>query len=142
MIRMSRLLILLPAMLAACATTERPAYKLYPGPERTSSELAEIRFGDHVCNAVIDGLAVNCGDYVSVLLEPGLHRVSLDATFPVSVMVNPDMWDTLTLAGDIDLAPGRTYLLIGDRTTGYGYEMWAWVEDADSGEVFTLEYPR
>jgi hypothetical protein len=34
-----------------------------------------------------------------------------------------------------NLVAGHTYIIQADRTTGYGYRMYLWIEDAETGEV-------
>ena len=59
-------------------------YKLYPGPERPSAELAKLRIGvaphclgvSGIVGAIeIDGLRVSVSDYESVEIAPGRHEI-------------------------------------------------------------------
>ncbi|MDX1516682.1 MAG: hypothetical protein R3288_07575 [Woeseiaceae bacterium] len=120
-------------VLAGCAGNSPHVYKLYPGAERPDAELATLELGDRVCRATVDGLQVNCLDYGSVKLAPGRHCIDFSADFAVSYLVNSDMRDSVSAAGCATLEAGRTYVLRGDRTTGRGYTMFAWIEDAETG---------
>lgn len=123
-------------LLSACGTLhETGVYKLYPGPERPDSELATLAFGDRVYTMEVDGLKVSSGDYSEVKLLPGEHRINWGATFGVSVMVNPAMFDRADAEQVVKLAAGHRYRVQADRTTGAGYRMFVWIEDAASGEV-------
>jgi hypothetical protein len=129
------MIVLLAAVLSACATGPEPVYKLYPGPVRAAEELTVLRFGDYVREVTIDGLHVDRSDYSVVELEPGLHQLGFSATFPVSVMVNSAMWDGAEALHEVDLQAGRTYEMSAARTTGHGYSMFLWLEDAATGQV-------
>lgn len=121
------------AVLAGCAGSSQHVYKLYPGVERPKTELATVTFGDRVCRAKIDDLLVNCLDYGSITVLPGRHCIEFDADFAVSYLVNPAMHDSAHAAACTTLEAGHTYIMRGDRTTGHGYQMFVWIEDADTG---------
>lgn len=128
------------AVLAGCAagSTETFAYKLYPGPIRPAAELAILRLGD--AQAVeIDGRPVAQGDWTEVHLLPGLHAVRWQTEFLVSVMVEPSGFATGGQEAAVQLEAGHVYVLRSDRTTGLGYRMYFWIEDADDGQVVAGE---
>lgn len=130
-----RLLAVALASLAGCASGPEHVYKLYPGPEQESGELATLSFGDNVWQATIDGLHVSRSDYSVIELEPGRHELEFSAMFHVSVLVNSSMRDGVGDSFTVDLEPGKRYVMKGDRTTGYGYSMYLWLEDAATGDV-------
>jgi hypothetical protein len=128
------------ACLGACAgAPPQPfAYKLYPGPVRPASELAVVRFGDAQYVA-FDGRPTSHADWTEVHLLPGTHRIDWQSEFGVSVMVEPSGWVTGGESVDAELAAGRTYVLRADRTTGYGYRLYFWIEDEATGGVVAGE---
>ena len=131
---------LLVAVLSGCAagSAETFAYKLYPGPQRPAAELAILKLGD--AQAVeIDGRPVSHADWTEVHLLPGTHAVRWQTEFLVSVMVEPSGFATGGREAEADLEAGRVYVLRSDRTTGPGYRMYFWIEDADGGHVVTGE---
>lgn len=124
--------------LAGCASNGDSAehvYKLYPGPGRPDAELAIVELRPPVHAIRIDGLRMAAHDYQSATLLPGEHRIAWEATFGVSVLVNPAMHDRAEFEKTVTLAAGRRYLIRADRTTGHGYRMFLWIEDAASREV-------
>jgi hypothetical protein len=102
---------------------------------KADEELATIEFGRRVYAVRIDGFEVSSADYGRVNLLPGNHQVSWDAEFGVSVLVNPSGWDTTEVDLTVNLLAGHAYTVNADRTTGPGYRMYLWMEDASSGEV-------
>jgi hypothetical protein len=131
-----------PAVLAlalsACATSNSHTYKLYPGPERPAAELATLDVSG-VDSVIIDGLEVRRWDYGTVLLLPGEHQLVSTETFGFSVLVEPAMLGTFESTLDVTLDAGKAYKVIGDRTTGHGYRIYFWVEEAQSGRVIAGE---
>jgi hypothetical protein len=110
-------------------------YKLYPGPELPDSDVATLVFGEGVYAVEIDGLKVSSSDYGEIKLTPGEHHIRWGATFLISVMVNASGFDRIETGNDANLVAGHTYTIHADRTTGYGYRMYLWVEDTETGEV-------
>lgn len=122
-------------MLVSCATTSSQVYKLYPGKIRPDSELVTLKFGDEVRELVIDGMKVRRSDYGERKIIPGRHEISWGAEFMVSVMVNASGWAETSTTKVVDLEAGHSYAINADRTTGHGYQMYVWIEDAETGEV-------
>jgi hypothetical protein len=122
-------------LLSACATTEpvRP-YKLYPGPERQLAELAVVQMGQAGA-AEFNGRPVSRRDWSEVHLLPGEHTVRWLTQFGASVMVEPSGFATGGAEIRVHLQAGETYRLMADRTTGYGYRMYFWIENATTGTV-------
>jgi hypothetical protein len=113
-------------------------YKLYPGEERTPSELATVKLvGAYY--AQIDDLLVNRADYEQVHLLPGEHNIRWGQRFAVSVMVDPEMFSEGGLIAVVELKAGHTYELHADRTYGRGYRKYFWITDAASGDVVAGE---
>jgi hypothetical protein len=127
---------LLAAGLAGCAarSSETFAYKRYPGPLRPASELAIVRLGD--AQAVeIDGRTVLHADWTEVHLLPGTHDIRWQTEFGVSVTIEPSGFATGVKETRVELAAGQVYVLRSDRTTGPGYRMYFWIEEAVGGRV-------
>lgn len=128
------------ALAAGCATSNGAghAYKLYPGPERPVAELATLDIAG-VDSITVDKLQVKRWDYGTVLLLPGKHTVVMGKGFAFSVMVEPAMHGEFERSLEVDLAPGKVYKVMGDRTHGHGYRVYLWIEDAENGEVVAGE---
>jgi hypothetical protein len=120
--------------LGACATTSDQVYKLYSGPEKDDAELATLQFGSRVHELRIDGMSVRRSDYGSIKIAPGRHKIQFGAEFGVSVMVNPDGFDSVQSTEYVDLEAGHTYSVEFNRSYGHGYQTYLWVQDLESGE--------
>jgi len=131
---MTKAMIALTVLLAGCATTNDYVYKLYPGPELDDSELAIVRL-DGVYQMKIDGMSFHWGDYATAKVLPGEHEIDFTAMFGVSVLVNSSGWDAAGTTAVTTLEAGHTYSAQSDRTTGYGYQMFVWLEDVDTGDI-------
>lgn len=122
--------------LSACGSLHsQHVYKLYPGPILPDSEVATLKFGSGVHTVEVDGLKVSSADYGTIKLVPGEHRIRWESMFIVSVMVNASGFDSAEADNMANLAAGHTYSIEADRTTGHGYSMYLWIEDAETGEV-------
>lgn len=122
--------------LSACGSHHsQHVYKLYPGPDLPDSDVATLVFGEGVYAVEIDGLKVSSSDYGEIKLTPGEHYIRWGATFLVSVMVNASGFDRAETDNVTNLLAGHTYTIQADRTTGHGYRMYLWIEDALTGEV-------
>jgi len=130
----------LSLVLFACATAPREPlpYKLYPGPLRPAAELAIVKFGDAQFVA-FDGRPTSHADWTEVHLLAGAHEIEWQAEFGVSVMVEPGGWARGGRKVDVTLEGGHAYVLRADRTTGYGYRMYFWIEEEASGRVVAGE---
>jgi len=124
------------ALLLGCAgrSTETIAYKLYPGPLRTPSEIAIVRLGD-AYTLEIDGRPVSQVDWTEVHVLPGTHVLRWQTEFLVSAMIEPTGFATGGREAVVALEAGHVYVVRADRTTGAGYRMFFWIEEADSGRV-------
>ena len=111
-----------------------PAYKLYPGNTLEDHEIVKVRLKD-AYYAVIDGSQINRSDYEVVHMLPGAHKIQWGKVFAISVLVDPAMWREGDGSAVVDLKAGHEYDLYADRTTGHGYSMYFWIQDAESGEV-------
>lgn len=126
----------LAAALLGCAgaPAETLIYKLYPGPVRPANEIAIVRLGD-AATLEIDGRPVSHADWTEVHVLPGTHRLRWQTEFGVSALIDPSMTVTGGREAEVTLDAGRAYVLRADRTTGPGYRMFFWVEEAGSGRV-------
>lgn len=109
-------------------------YKLYPGPVRSNDSIAVVHLGKER-SVHIDGMSINLRDWGSVHLPPGLHSITWQRMFMVSVLINASGWDKREIHLDINLEAGHVYILKSERTTGHGYRMYQWVEDLTSEKV-------
>jgi len=121
--------------LVSCATSSDQVYKLYPGKIRPDSEVATLKFGPRVHEFIIDGMKVRRSDYGEIKINEGRHEISWGAEFMVSVMVNASGWDETSATKMVEFVAGHSYTVNADRTTGHGYQMYLWIEDAETGEV-------
>lgn len=123
-------------LLSACGGSHsKHAYKLYPGPVLPDSDVATLKFGNRVHAVEIDGLTVSSADYGEIKLKPGPHTIRWGTKFIVSVLINSSGFDSAIADNDVTLAAGHTYSIEADRTTGHGYRMYLWIEDAETGQV-------
>jgi hypothetical protein len=120
--------------MSGCAAPTR-MYKLYPGPELPSEKLAILNLSDRVDQIRVDDITIRRGNYSSVALLPGTHKIEWEAEFLVSVMVNPSGWDKEEAAHIQDLLAGHSYTIHADRTTGPGYDIYLWLTDDATGHV-------
>ena len=109
-------------------------YRLYPGPILEESQVVKINLSD-AYYALIDGLSVKRPDYQCVLLLPGEHEIYWGKFFTISVLIEPTMYKKGEGSAKVNLKAGHIYNLHADRTYGHGYQMFFWIEDAESGEV-------
>jgi len=111
-----------------------PAYKHYPGNTLEDHEIVKVRLKDAYF-AVIDGSQISRSDYEEVHMLPGVHKIQWGKVFAISVLVDPAMLREGEGSAVVDLKAGHEYDLYADRTTGHGYSMYFWIQDAESGEV-------
>ena len=130
--------ILASILIAACAFQVSHTYKLYSGPERSAEEIATLDLSG-VDVITVDGLNVKRMDYARVQLFPGEHRITSAKEFGFSVLVEPSMHGRFERILEVNLEAGKVYKVIGDRTTGHGYQIFFWIEEANSGEVVAGE---
>ena len=124
-----------PGTVTAISNNASPqVYKLYPGSELAESEIVQLNLED-AYYAYIDGFKVERADYQQVLVLPGTHEIQWGKWFAISVMVDPAMFREGQGTAVADLHAGHIYELHADRTTGHGYRMFFWIEDAESGEL-------
>jgi hypothetical protein len=124
-----------PGSLSALSIGADPhVYKLYPGKELAESEIVKINMVD-AYYVIIDDYKVTKSDYQQVLVLPGEHLVRWGKEFMISVMVDSSMFREGEGRAVVNLIAGHTYELYADRTTGHGYSMFFWIQDAKSGEV-------
>ena len=121
-------------LFVGCGTPTTATYKLYPGPPQQDSEIAILELYN-ASSIVVDGMHVSHGDYASVQLKPGEHKIKWTSVHGVSVLIEPSGWAQEQSTHTVTLKKGHTYRLRSDRTTGPGYVIYHWVEDASTGEV-------
>jgi len=127
---------LLILLLSGCTTLE--VYRAYPGPDLPDAAVATVELKPGIFGkpwARIDGVDVDAEKFRSVKLLPGVHRIEWNRTFGVSYLVDPRMFAEYRHSATVTLEPGRTYRLQSDRTTGPGYRVYFWIEDAVTGNV-------
>ncbi len=121
---------------SACASGPEPvhSYKLYPGQTRPVSELAVVQMGDAGA-AEFNGRPVYRQDWSDVHLLPGKHEIRWQTEFGVSVMIEPSGFATHGRRFTVELDAGEVYSLRSGRTTGPGYRVFFWIEEASTGAV-------
>jgi hypothetical protein len=135
-----QVLVLLVAFLSACATTPREVYRGYSGTNLPEASLVTVELGNAVW-AKFNDLHVDGANYSAVKLVPGTYRIEYSATFAVSFLVDPRMWVSKAVNAIVALEAGHTYRLRADRTTGPGYTMYFWIEDAQGNVVIGTKKP-
>ncbi len=73
--------------------------------------------------------------YASARLRPGLHAVTLNRWFVVSVLLVSRGYVDAVKTYSVNLQAGHVYELHADRTTGPGFHVAMWIIDATTGEV-------
>ncbi len=129
------LTLLILGLLSGCATPDKEliAHKGYAGSEIPDESIAIVKLEDAGW-AQFGDLRVERPKYNSIKLQPGTYHVAYEVTFGVSYLVDTRMIVSYTAYLPANLQAGRIYKLRGDRTYGYGYRVFFWIED-DSGEV-------
>ncbi len=128
-------LLLFMAVSGCTLTAAREIYIGYPGPIRPDEEVATLllKEADWV---MIDRDGIHLSKfYAQIKLLPGEHHLEWSETFVVSVLVNPEMEDSAVWGETVTLEANHTYLVRGNRSTGPGYQMFLWIEDAGTGEI-------
>ena len=124
-----------PGSLSALSIGAEPhVYKLYPGKVLAESEIVKIDMAD-AYYVIIDDYKVARVDDQHVRLWPGEHVIRWGKEFMISVMVDSSKFREGEGPAVVNLIAGHTYELYADRTTGHGYSMFFWIQDAESGEV-------
>ena len=130
------LLILAVALLGCGPTPDR--YKGYEGPTRQAAEVAILR-GKSASIWGIDGMRFKHPDpqkyYSEAHLPPGNYYVTAYCWFGVSVLIVPRGYVEATRSFSLNMEAGHIYELHADRTTGPGFRLYFWVEDATTGFV-------
>jgi len=101
---------------------------------RPDSKIAKVNCAESYY-AYIYGLMINKLDYEEAHLFPGDQKIVRGRGFPDSVLVNPSMFDEGQEEAVVNLKAGHTYELHADRTHGHGYQLYFWIQDAQTGEV-------
>ena len=128
---------------AGCAGQIPDVYHGYPGEVRPDTELAIVR-GVSAVLVKVDGKPLNPHPdpnkyYHEARLLPGQHTLTLYSYFMVSIFIVPKGSIEVTSSFSLDLEAGHVYELHGDRTTGAGFRVFMWIEDASTGEVIAGE---
>jgi hypothetical protein len=126
------LTLLLGILLSADAAGSEPvwSYKLYPGPERSHSELAVVQMGD-AHKAEFNGRPVSSGDWTEVHLLPGEYTIRWQVRFSVNPFGDTSGFALGGVRGKVRLEAGRTYRIRAERMKG----PYVWIEDSASGAV-------
>lgn len=124
-----------------CAYQAGTSYKLYPGPQRSQSDLTRLTFGTNVRSFEVNGLRVNRNDYASVDLEPGQYTVSSRN----GLNWWPEVSSGRHVSGPVltvNLRAGVEYLVDGAMTDWPSERAnFLWIEDHDSGVILAGERP-
>jgi hypothetical protein len=113
----------------------KEAYRAYYDAEPTENELATLDMGT-AAQVIIDDMHLVSGrEYRTVKLIAGIHKVKWASLFRISLLVEPTGIAGSGRISRINFEPGHTYKFFQDRTTGYGYKLYTWVEDMTTGKV-------
>lgn len=128
--------LLLLLILSGCAAgSPKGIYRAHYGVEPPESELATLDLGAAYELIIDDRYYVSRGEYGTVKLPAGNHRMQWSTWFGVSVMVEPSGYAAFGIVSDVSLEAGHTYKLCADRTTGHGYRVYHWIEDRTAGRI-------
>ena len=97
-------------------------YRAYVGLEPTESELATLELGAAQEAIIDDRYYVSRAKYPSVKLVPGLHKITWETAFGVSVMVDPKGYAAFGIVSRVTFEPGHVYRLSGFYRRGFGIE--------------------
>ena len=140
--RLTPLLVTLCAtalVLAACAGRTPEAYKRQMRHADPDAPFAIVRTVSAAFHR-LDGRRLEHPDpnkyYDEAHLPPGSHDVSLTAWFSVSMYLVPKGYiEPVSSTFTVDLKADHVYELHADRTTGPGFRVYFWIEDATTGDV-------
>jgi hypothetical protein len=121
--------LILLSILSACSPYSNEAFKGYMGEIRSMEELSTIRMDENVQWLKVSGQEIIHKEFGEVILLPGIYEIEWGTYFGVSVLVKSSGNDKRTWTGRINLQPGYTYTIYTDRTLGFGYVVYSWVED-------------
>ena len=145
--QMKRLcIVMLVCEIAGCAGPAPAVLNAYSGPERADSEIAVIRsVGAAV--TMIDGRSIPTHPdpknfyYRDFHVLPGEHEFRVHRVWLASIYVAPSGFIDASRDFTLKVEAGHTYQVLADRTTGHGYRLYFWVEDAAVKAVVAGEKP-
>jgi hypothetical protein len=126
-------------LLGSCAGPTPDVYKSQLSQASPESPIAIFR-AESAAFQEIDGSRLEHPDpnkyYHEAHLPPGPHDVTLRRWFGVSVLVVPRGYiETVSRSFTVDMKADHVYELHADRTTGHGFRVYFWIEDATTKEV-------
>ena len=127
-------IVLLVGSLVGCGTLTTEVFRGYSGPDLADDALATVELGGAEWVEIGD-IGFRRGEYGSVKLLPGSHRIEWGVTFAVSFLIDPRMYVPAERSATVMLEAGHSYRLGADRTTGPGYRIYFWIEEPATGEV-------
>ncbi len=132
------LCVVVAVTLVGCAVGTPDIYKGYPGQARQAAEISIVR-GKSAGLHEVDGESLKHPDpskyYHEAHLLPGAHTVTLIRDFSVSILLVPGGRITASKSFLVIMEAGHVYELHADRTTGPGFRVYLWIEDARTGEL-------
>jgi hypothetical protein len=75
------------------------------------------------------------GQYDIVKLPAGVHRIKWSTSFGVSVMVDARGYAAYEIISNVNFEAAHIYKLSAERTTGYGYKVYCWIEDMTTRKI-------
>lgn len=123
-------------ILSGCGVARsKEPYLCYFGVKPDETELATLDLG-YATQVIIDDMyLVQSYKYSTVKLISGMHKVNWITEFRIAYAVNPSGHDFSREIADINFKAGHRYIILQDRTTGYGYKLYTWIEDTTNGNV-------
>ena len=135
--RIFQLLFVLTFVAAACGLTP-DVYEVQTVQDAPDAEIV-IVVGKSARILKIDGKELEHPNpdmyYASARLRPGLHAVTLNRWFVVSVLLVSRGYVDAVKTYSVNLQAGHVYELHADRTTGPGFRIAMWIKDATTGEI-------
>ena len=126
--------------LTGCATPDQ--FIGYPGQARQAAEISIVR-GKSAELHEVDGVRLEHPEpykyYGEAHLLPGHHRVTAYRRFGVSVLLVLKGYVEATRTFSLNMEAGHVYELHADRTTGPGFRLYFWVEDATTRSLVAGE---
>ncbi len=137
--RIFQLLFVLTFVAAGCGRTlTADVYETQAVRNASDAEIAIVE-GKTARMLKIDGKELEHPNpdmyYASARLRPGLHAVTLNRWFVVSVLLVSRGYVDAVKTYSVNLQAGHVYELHADRTTGPGFRIAMWIKDATTGEI-------
>ena len=126
-------LILAPAVLAACAEKGDKTYRTWVGPDRSNMAIVTLQLGPDVKDVTIRERELPRSEYGTIQLVPGKYTLFERDDANIGITIRPVLIDASKARAEGELILGHTYVLHAGKSDG---KRALWIEDARTGDVF------